>query len=156
MMLRPLIYCVLFTSLIACKNNNGNPGSPVSEQRPATPAPGTDVVDNNFSSFIDKFSTDTAFQLQRTKYPLKIRQYDIDIGKDTILYQQPSEFEKMDFRKKRSGSGFNQWKQEIVVDKNENNAIIQIRGIENGIMVDYYFEKKNGRWMLVSVEDSST
>ncbi len=62
----------------------------------------------------------------------------------------------MDFRKKKSNSRYDQWKQEIVLDKGETKATIEIRGIENGIMVDYYFEKNDDRWMLVGVDDSST
>ena len=62
----------------------------------------------------------------------------------------------MDFRKKKSDSRYDQWKQDAVLDKGGNKATIEIRGIENGIMVDYYFEKDDGKWMLVAVHDSST
>lgn len=62
----------------------------------------------------------------------------------------------IDFRKKKSEGINDQWKQEIVVDENDTKARIEIRGIDNGIMVDYYFEKNDGRWMLVNIDDAST
>lgn len=102
------------------------------------------------------FSKDSGFQRSRTKFPLRIKQYDIDNEKDTIIYEEQLTFEMKDFRKKESENKYDQWKQEIILDNNEAKATIEIRGIENGIMVDYYFEKKEGKWMLVSVDDSST
>lgn len=113
-------------------------------------------VDKNFNSFIEQFSIDPAFQIKRTKYPLQMKQYDIDKDKDTIIYLPSSEFEMMDFRQTKSNTQYDQWKQEIVLDENHNKATIEIRGIDNGIMVDYLFEKSKGKWMLVGIDDSST
>jgi len=62
----------------------------------------------------------------------------------------------MDFRKKKSTGNYDQWEQMIVIDKNNTSATIEIRGIENGIMVDYLFEKVNEVWMLIEIDDSST
>ncbi|MNY65999.1 hypothetical protein D3C86_2033600 [compost metagenome] len=62
----------------------------------------------------------------------------------------------MDFRKKTLASHLDQWEQKIVVDKNNTSATIEIRGIENGIRVDYLFKKINGAWMLIEINDSST
>jgi len=62
----------------------------------------------------------------------------------------------LDFRQKKSTGRYDQWEQNIVVDKNNTTARIEIRGIDNGIMVDYLFAKIDDAWMLVEVEDSST
>jgi len=62
----------------------------------------------------------------------------------------------MDFGKKKSKGQYDQWEKKIVVDKNNTSATIEVRGIDNGIMVDYLFEKINGTWMLIEIDDSST
>jgi hypothetical protein len=62
----------------------------------------------------------------------------------------------MDFRTKKSTGRYDQWEQKIVIDKSNASATIEIRGIENGIMVDYLFEKVNGAWMLIEIDNSST
>lgn len=156
MLLRPFVYCLIFIAGNSCKNNNEKAESSQLNQELSIRSSDTDNVDGDFSSFIEKFSKDSAFQLNRTKLPLKIKQYDIENDKDTIIFKHGSEFEMMDFRKKKSDTKYDQWKQEIVLNKGENKATIEIRGIENGIVLDYYFEKNDGKWMLVGVNDSST
>jgi hypothetical protein len=147
--------CALIIAFAACNTESGK--TEVTQSEPISAVQrDIDKVDRDFNLFVEKFSEDSAFQLDRTSFPLRIKQYDIDNDKDTILYRQRSAFEMMDFRKKKSDGRYDQWKQEIVMDKNQTKARIEIRGIENGIMVDYYFEKKDGKWMLVNIDDAST
>jgi len=156
MHLRYFMFCLTLFVFYSCKSDHKR----IEIQQSSTQGPVAfseiDKVDTDFNTFIELFSQDTAFQRKRTKFPLRIKQYDIENDKDTIIYNWHSGFEVMDFRRKKSDSRYDQWEQQIVVDKNQTKATIEIRGIENGIMVDYYFEKKDGRWMLVSIDDSST
>lgn len=126
-----------------------------STQKPTITIPIKETVDNNFNDFIEKFSTDTTFQISRIKFPLKIQWYDVSNFKDTLIYKDRSGFKMMDFRKKPKSQNDN-WEQKIVVDKNNTTATIEIRGIENGLVVDYFFEKINAAWMLIEIHDSST
>jgi hypothetical protein len=87
---------------------------------------------------------------------LRIKTYDIDSGKDIITYEERSAFEMMDFRRNKSDNTVNEWKQKTVLNKNQSKATIEVRGIENGTMVDYNFEKRDGKWMLISINDGST
>lgn len=155
MLLRHLFFWALIMTCAACNSDNRKTG--VTQSKLLSPIQsGIDPVDRDFNMFIEKFSKDSAFQLNRTKFPLRIKQYDIDNDKDTILYEQRSAFEMKDFRKKRSDGIYDQWKQEIVFDENDTKAKIEIRGTYNGIMVDYYFEKKDGMWILMNIDDAST
>jgi hypothetical protein len=113
-------------------------------------------IDTDFNSFLIAYSTDSAFQIERTKFPLYIKQYDVINDKDTIFYRQRSEFKMMDFRQKTSQGSYDEWKQQVVLDEVGHKATIEIRGIENGIMVNYEFEKINNKWVLVAVDDAST
>lgn len=152
------ITSILFvTLLVSCDNSFTNSTGGKSNETQAPPISVTkEAVDNNFNDFIHKFSTDSAFQLSRTKFPLKIKSYDLLNDKDSLIYRDRSEFEMMDFRIKKSNGDYDNWEQKIVTGKNNISVTIQIRGIENGIMVDYFFEKINGAWMLIEVLDDST
>lgn len=148
-----LLFAILLT---ACDNSSTNSTSGQSNEAQAPTLPTKEAVDNNFNDFIDKFSTDSTFQISRTRFPLKTKWYDLDNDRDSLIYKDRSSFEMMDFRKKKSTGQYDQWEQRIVVDKNNTSATIEIRGIENGIMVDYLFEKINGAWILIEIDDSST
>lgn len=151
--LASLLFSILLTS---CDNSSTYTTSGQATKKPIVTEPTPETTDNNFNDFIEKFSTDTAFQASRIKFPLKTKWYDMDNERDSVIYQDRLGVEMMDFRTKKSTGQFDQWEQQIVIDKNNTSATIQIRGIENGIMVDYSFEKINGSWMLVEMDDSST
>lgn len=111
-------------------------------------------VDNDFHEFITKFSTDTAFQLSRTKFPLKIGWHEID--RDTVIFRTKSDFEFIDFRTKKFTGPIDQWEQNIVIDNKNKSATIQIRGVDNGIFIDYKFNMVDGAWLFTEIDDSST
>ena len=156
MLLRYFIITLAIAAFSSCNSDKQKAGVQQSTTPVAILSSDIENVDNHFDVFIEQFSRDTAFQLKRIKFPLRIKQYDIENDKDTIIYKSRSVFEMMDFRKKKSLSSLDQWKQEIILYKSQSKATIEIRGIENGIMVDYYFEKSDGKWMLVGIDDSST
>jgi len=151
------ITSLLFVTLLsACDRSSTSSTSEQSPDNQTSIIPTKGAIDNNFNDFIERYSTDSVFQLSRTKFPLKTIWYDIDNDKDSLIYRDRSGFDILDFRKKKSMGNYDQWEQKIVVDKNNASATIEIRGIENGIMVDYIFEKIYGAWMLVEIVDSST
>lgn len=146
----------LVTLITGCVNSSTNSASEQSNETQTPTIQTKEAFDNNFNDFVQKFSSDSTFQLSRTKFPLKIKWYDIENDRDSLIYKDRSGFEMMDFRRKKSTGQYDQWVQKIVVDENNTSATIEIRGIENGIMVDYLFEKINGAWMLIEIDDSST
>ncbi len=154
-MIRRFYIASLFIAaiLIACNDSSINSTSGLKNE---TKTSTKEDIDGNFNDFIDKFSTDSIFQISRIKFPLKSKWYDLDNDRDSIIYKEKSNFKMMDFRKKKSAIQQDQWEQKIVIGKDHASATIEIRGIENGIMVDYLFEKINGVWMLIEIEDSST
>ncbi|NHN26259.1 DUF4348 domain-containing protein [Flavobacterium jejuense] len=107
-------------------------------------------IEEEFSNFIEKFSKDSIFQISRIHFPLTIQLLDDD-------------FELVDFSIVKGDylmltfmypSDFVEFKQKTVVD--ENDAFIEVRGTGNGIMIDYFFEKINGKWQLKTWVDKST
>ncbi|MFM9948680.1 MAG: DUF4348 domain-containing protein [Saprospiraceae bacterium] len=114
-----------------------------------------DGVDANFETFLSYFNKDSVFQISRIDFPFKIKENDSDY-KPVERIIQKSEWRKIDFSYDESSANteFDRYEQKNVVDGDK--AVIEVRGIENGIMVDVYFEKKNGKWKLLTWVDSST
>ena len=44
----------------------------------------------------------------------------------------------------------------ISIEKGNDKTNLYIQGIENGLSIDFFFEMRNGKWMLVYFEDNST
>lgn len=151
-----IIFFLAFILFIACGDTSKTSLNKQLGNENSNAIPTKEFIDSDFNLFIDKFSNDSTFQLSRTKFPLKIRWYDIDNDNDYIFYENKSNFEIIDFRKKKSTGVDNQWEQKINLDTNNTSAIIEIKGIENGILVNYFFEKINGAWILTAIEDIST
>lgn len=146
-----IISCLL---LFSCNNNTSDFTNVKSGQAAADSSIQNEIANNDFNSFIEKFSTDTLFQISHTIFPLKITWYEIE--RDTIFYKGKSEVEFVDFRIKEYNGEVDRWKQNIVIAESKNSAVIEIRGVDNGIHVDYIFELINDVWMFVEIDDSST
>jgi len=110
-------------------------------------------VDLKFETFLKHFNSDSLFQISRIDFPLKGKELDEEDGKEITVNK--SEFRKLDFNEpQKDSSDTNRYELKIKVDGNK--AIVETRGIDNGIYIDTYFEKKEGKWKLVTWIDSST
>lgn len=117
---------------------------------------GLDTVEE-FDQFIQKFSSEKSFQLNRIKFPIQaivpdtehegmapmeesIGKYDwemLDLTYDSTYLTRP----------------YDQYYQ--VVRFRNDTAVVEIRGINNGIYADYYFELVDNQWFLVSLYEAS-
>ena len=108
--------------------------------------------DEDFPTFLKQFSTDEAFQYSRINFPMKVR----TIGDNSELEDEvmtKKQWHQVNFNYDQNNPD-NEYEQKVKI--NNDNAVIECRGIGNGIMADYYFEKKNGLWFLVNLTDAST
>ena len=111
-------------------------------------------VDETFQVFLNKFNNDSIFQKSRVKFPLSVVEMDNENYSEVKRRIKRKDYIIIDLKEDRviqKREGYTQ-KIELKNDK----ATIEIRGIENGIMEDYYFEKINSKWILVGWNDSST
>ena len=110
-------------------------------------------IDNNFKDFLELFNRDSIFQISRVKLPMTVEfadpEKDYEYSKEVINRQN---YRKLNFVKDDSPNP--EYEQFIKV--NGNKATIEYRGIENGISGEYYFEKLDGKWTLITWIDSST
>lgn len=150
-----LLMGIILSTLWGSCNNSSNNETDVAINDSGIISTG-ESVDDDFHNFIEEFSSDFLFQLSRIKFPLRVNIYDISNDRDSVIYINKSDFNILDFREKDSSQQSDQWRQEIVFDNNPTSATIEIRGIDNGIMANYLFEKVNGVWMLIEIIDSST
>ncbi|MFC4818477.1 DUF4348 domain-containing protein [Flavobacterium sp. GCM10023249] len=112
-------------------------------------------INENFDDFLKKFNQDSVFQMSRIVFPLKITTLNDDFEpiQETI---DKKEYVTMDFTypKEAQTRELDRYTQKTKEAK--DTAVIEIRGIDNGILTDIIFEKKNGKWHLKTWNDQST
>lgn len=143
-------FFLLAMLLTSCVNNPANKVNRYTNENMMPPH--GKIADSNFVSFIERFSNDSVFQLNRIKFPLKIKWYDILNDKDSSFYIEKNSIEFIDLRDKNN----EQWERRIIIDESHSSAIVEMRGVENGLVVDYIFVWNGIGWMLVEINDSST
>jgi hypothetical protein len=111
---------------------------------------------NGFLNFLYGFSKDTFFRNSHIKFPLKFTYADAE--KD---YSDTTEFLRIN---NLSDFNFDFFKDKYFhffhnnmdnVDRSKYVCLL-VRGIDNGIFLWYYFEKKEDTWQLIEENDSST
>lgn len=113
-------------------------------------------VDNNFNLFLQVFNKDSLFQISRVKFPFIQKEW-IDPENGTLkklIDKKAYEILDFSYPKDALTREFDKYTQKIKINKNK--VTIEIRGIDNGIFSDYFFEKINGKWMLISCDEQST
>ncbi|POY37906.1 hypothetical protein C3K47_05100 [Solitalea longa] len=147
-----LILTLFSILLVSCNyfNSNKNGGNFTQTSIPKE-------VDSDFKLFLKYFNQDSVFQVSRVVFPFRERSADPDQQFDLIEKKiSRAEYQKMDFTYDESSANkqYDSYRQHIRIKGNK--AVIEYRGVENGIFIDCYFEKRNGKWMFVEMVDSST
>ena len=107
----------------------------------------------NFDNFIYRFISDSLFQLERINFPLKSStQTDLD-EEDTRL------IEKKDWKIVRL-FGQEEYRPQIYDNftrefRDTDERLFCWEGIENGIYVEYKFQRLSGLWYLIEYNDYS-
>ncbi|GAB3203280.1 hypothetical protein GCM10027293_32780 [Pontibacter aydingkolensis] len=104
-------------------------------------------IDENFEIFLSHFNRVSVFQTARIDFPLMYKEVDMDSENLSLIegkIEKP-DFLKMDFTfdKSMADRTVDAYTQDI--DVRNNKATIMIRGVDNGIATDYFFEKRSGK-----------
>lgn len=131
-----------------------------------SPAAGDPVVyqydsahGERFEDFFERFKTDSVFQHERVQFPFLSERVNLDndSGPDEFITDATENedwtFINFAYDDSIAKRGLDAYTQEVNVQK--DRAVIEIRGVDNGIWIDYNFEKRNEKWMLISEKDSS-
>lgn len=108
----------------------------------------------DFNRFFYTFMTDSNFQKNRIKFPLKYNTYDIDSMKDIKLEIQKSEWEFNSFYFNSSSERTQIYDNFELNFQPTNQRLLHWYGIETGGDSRYYFEGFEGKWFLIKKEDS--
>ncbi|MGE6218442.1 hypothetical protein ACQKCH_01350 [Nubsella zeaxanthinifaciens] len=104
----------------------------------------------DFTEFFTKFDSDSVFQRTRIKFPLKIVDMDETGEKQKENYISAKEISHIGIgRLKEPDMTFK--KKQVAMDKFE----IQFTTDDTGYEVNYFFERRLGKWFLISVRDLS-
>lgn len=102
---------------------------------------------DDFEAFFNKFSTDKDFQKAHILFPLKATAIYYDEENDRAIEKtekvEQNQYKFIDLTLERADEAI----ERIVEGK---NASARYYVCETGIMIMYYFEKRNGDWFLVS------
>jgi hypothetical protein len=110
------------------------------------------VPDFEFMDFLVKFSNDSLFQIKNISFPLSESFADSD--NDYEIATKTSKLDDWKFWKLTDDINRLLILSNIQTDNKYRN--IFFRGVENGIYIKYTFEKLNGNWKLIRLEDYST
>ncbi len=116
-----------------------------------------DEFSEDFNTFVEKFSKEERFQIQRIKFPISIIVPDSEHEGMASIEETISRYdwEQLDLTYDSTylTRPFDQYYQ--VVRFNNDTAIVEIRGINNGIYADYYFALIDKKWYLVTLYEAS-
>lgn len=148
-----LVICCI-SVIISCSQSSKNKNSGGKDLS----STGTDVTHTeDFNSFLEDFNHKPTFQRQRILFPIEATlldpsDYGMQTIKENIDYQ---DWLLLDFTYDSTylTRQMDKYKQRIVIYN--DSALIEQRGVDNGIFANYLFTKKEGKWFLKSFIDVS-
>lgn len=111
----------------------------------------------SFDKFLERFNGERTFQLQRIKFPIKATVPDLeDEGMapiEEVIGKYQWELLDLTYDSSYMTRLYDQYYQEVHFSN--DTAILEIRGINNGIFADYYFKLIDKKWYLVTLCEAS-
>ena len=142
----------IFTIAVSCSQSSKNKKEVNNSKEYIDPLDGED-----FKAFLESFNKMPTFQRQRVLFPLHATVL------DPIEFEMKTVEEKIDYEDWfLLDFSYDSTYRTRQMDRYEQNirlyndsALIEHRGIDNGIFANYLFIKKEGRWYLKSFTDVS-
>lgn len=110
------------------------------------------VPDFEFIDFLTKFSNDSVFQINHIAFPLPESYADSEKDYETVK----KTIQLKDWKHEKLVDFLNKLMVLSTIDKESKYRNIFYSGVENGIWVKYTFQRINGNWKLIRLEDYST
>lgn len=137
-------FILILMLVVACKSRTVNS---TSKTNASAHAP------EDFDLFFKKFKSDSIFQIGRVKFPWKLV-LTSEKG-DTVeeIKKAAWKYDTFHYEKGYASRDLDAYTQGI---KNYGDSVkIELRGVDNGIQVDYTFVRESGKWFLQSGKDFS-
>lgn len=143
-----ILTCLL---LFSCGTKSTDSTSPDKNTDSLTISKTTDEED--FNEFFARFTTDSVFQMERTKFPFRVIWLTED-GETTHETEKENwthlTFYYEDSYATRQVDAYTQ-----KIRQYSDSVVLEQRGVDNGIYVDYKFVRDNGKWILFTGKDYS-
>jgi len=108
----------------------------------------------SFFQFIEKFSTDSLYQIDRIIFPFRDSYLDSDKEYELVTkIKKQEDWEFLNLQEHLSEVMIMQYDSDSL---NSNKIVLYFRGIECGISVEYIFEFRENKWFLIEINDYST
>lgn len=158
-----IIPCLFIFLFISCSQGSGKKNVEQGDEKLEREALDSNPDDltasgkEEFDHFIHRFSTEESFQFERIKFPISV--IVPDTGHEGMAPMRDSigkyDWEMLDLSYDSTylTRPYDQYYQ--VVRFNHDTAIVELRGINNGIYADYYFSLINKKWYLVTLYEAS-
>jgi hypothetical protein len=109
----------------------------------------------DFNVFFKTFTTDSLFQIERVKFPWVMMTW--ELGEDApvkeLINKEDWQFSSFNYEEGYASRQVDAYTQ---TTKNYGDTVkLEIRGVDNGIHMDYEFAKEKGKWFMVSGKDYS-
>ncbi len=163
---RFLFYSFLFLLILSCTQNVKSNRVNDSEEKLVTEAhvdldDATDttleLAEEEFYAFLNKFSEQRSFQLNRIKFPINVTVPDADHEGMAPMEETIGRYEwdmlDLTYDSTFLTRPYDQYYQ--VVRFRNDTAVVQLRGIDNGIYADYFFKIIDNQWFLVTLYEAS-
>lgn len=107
----------------------------------------------DFGSFFQRFTTDSVFQISRVDFPFHIRTSSEGDESETVIDKAAWRFSPFHYDSSFATRRVDAYTQQV---KSYGDTIsLELRGVDNGIYIDYEFVFRNGKWFMVSGSDYS-
>ncbi|MDR2815648.1 MAG: DUF4348 domain-containing protein [Proteiniphilum sp.] len=158
-----IFFCLFVLFLFSCAQGAEKKGQAMGRVKAEPEAVWADSVQDtlsgkeDFDQFIRQFSTQESFQLERVKFPISV--IIPDTGHEGMAPIEETigryEWEPLDLTYDSSylTRPYDQYYQGVRYGK--DTAVVEIRGINNGIYADYYFTLIEKKWYLVTFYEAS-
>ncbi len=107
-----------------------------------------------FKQFLLNFSKDTLYQLKHINFPLSVESSN-DEGEVERSNMQREQWSHLDFAYDMENVLRETDAYEQLIEVDSDSYVVSIKGIDNGISVDYIFIRKNKDWYLNRLLDLS-
>jgi hypothetical protein len=163
MILKSFTAICLLGLLLACNSKSKSPGAATTDSASGKQEPAangdtkqTPPGDESFETFLAKFNTDKEFQLARVQFPFNAKERDCETGKLSTRSIKATEWKTEDFSYDASYAKreLDAYTQKTVL-KGDGTAVIEMRGVDNGIAADHLFTLVDGKWYYTGILNES-
>ncbi len=150
---------LLLTALLfSCNGKEAKPAEGLEDRSAQATVLTDEKCDTDFDVFFKKFGSDSIFQKQHVKFPLKNTFLDMEGDLDVIRKDiKENEYRFSNFKKdNETGDAGGNGSYKVNIKKEKDSVYYNLTGIDNGIATVVKFVFINGCWYMVAIEDSST